>query len=68
MWINMSENNNLVWSNDSFLKWSDFIVESNPAAFEDSHSVIKYRYTWTVNSDEKESQIIFFIDNIQLFC
>jgi len=63
----MSENNNLVWSNDSFLKWSDFIAESNPAVFEDSHSIIKYRYTWTVNSDEKESQIIFFIDNIQLF-
>jgi len=63
----MSENNNLVWSNDSFLRWSDFNAESNPAAFEDSHSVIKYRYTWTVNSDEKESQIIFFIDNIQLF-
>jgi len=67
MWNNMSENNNLVWSNDSFLRWSDFNAESNSAAFEDSHSVIKYRYTWTVNSDEKESQIIFFIDNIQLF-
>ena len=63
----MSENNNLVWSSDSFLRWSDFNAESNSAAFEDSHSVIKYRYTWTVNSDEKESQIIFSIDNIQLF-
>jgi len=62
----MSENNNLVWSNDSFLRWSDFIAESNPSVFEDSHSVINYRYTWTVNSDEKENQIIFFIDNIQL--
>ena len=63
----MSENNNLVWSKNSFLKWSDFTAESNTAAFEDSHSVIKYRYTWTVNSDEKENQIIFFINNIQLF-
>ncbi len=63
----MDENPTRVWSNDSFLRWSDFIAESNPAAFEDSHSVIKYRYTWTINSDEKESQIIFFIENIQLF-
>ena len=62
----MSENPTLVWSNDSFLRWSDFIAESNPAAFEDSHSFIKYRYTWTVNSDEMERQIIFFIENIQL--
>ncbi len=62
----MDENPTLIWSNDSFLRWSDFIAESNPAAFEDSHSVIKYRYTWTVNSDEMERQIIFFIENIQL--
>jgi len=62
----MDENPTLIWSNDSFLRWSDFIAESNPAAFEDSHSVIRYRYTWTVNSDEMERQIIFFIENIQL--
>jgi len=62
----MSENNVLVWSNDSFLRWADFNAESNPAAFEDSHSIIKYRYTWTVNSDEMEGQIVFFIENIQL--
>ncbi len=62
----MSENNILVWSNDTFLKWSDFEAESNSAAFEDSHSIIKYRYTWTVNSDNIENQIIFFIENIQL--
>jgi len=62
----MSENNTLVWSNDSFLKWSDFNAESNPASFEDSHSVIKYRYTWIVNSDEKEHEIVFSIENIQL--
>ncbi|MBA4718517.1 MAG: hypothetical protein HRO68_05270 [Nitrosopumilus sp.] len=62
----MSKDNTLVWSNDSFLRWSDFNAESNTAAFEDSHSVIKYRYTWTVNSDEIEKQIIFFIENIQL--
>ncbi len=62
----MSEKNVLVWSNDSFLRWPDFIAESNTAAFEDSHSIIKYSYTWTVHSDEIESQIIFFIENIQL--
>ncbi len=62
----MSKDNTLIWSNDSFLRWSDFNAESNPAAFEDSHSVIKYRYTWMVNSDEIEHQIIFYIENIQL--
>ncbi len=63
----MSENNIRVWSNDTILSWSDFKAESNSAAFEDSHSVIKYRYTWTVNSDKMENQILFFIENIQLF-
>ena len=63
----MSENYVVVWLKDSFLKWTDFEAESNPAVFEDSHSVIKYRYEWTVNSDEMENQILFFIENIQLF-
>ena len=63
----MSENDVVVWSKDSFLTWSDFKAESNPAAFEDSHSVIKYRYTWTVNSDEIKDQILFSIENIQVF-
>ena len=62
----MSEINVLAWSNDFFLRWSDFNAESNSAAFEDSHSIIKYRYTWTISSDEIENQIIFFIENIQL--
>ncbi len=62
----MGENNVVVWSKNSFLKWSDFQAESNPAVFEDSHSVVKYRYTWTVNSDEIKNQILFFIENIQL--
>jgi len=62
----MSENEVLVWSNDFFLRWSDFNAESNSAAFEDSHSFIKYRYTWTVNSDKVGSEILFFIENIQL--
>ncbi len=64
--MNMGEINVLVWSKDIFLRWSDFDAESNTAAFEDSHSVVKFRHTWTVNSDEIESQIIFFIENIQL--
>ncbi len=62
----MSEKNVLNWSNDSFLKWSDFNAESNPAAFEDSHSFIKYGFTWTIHSDKIESQIVFFIKDIQL--
>jgi len=62
----MSDINVLVWSNDFFLRWSDFNAEPNTAAFEDSHSVVKYRHTWTVNSADIEGQILFFIENIQL--
>ncbi|HJJ23216.1 MAG TPA: hypothetical protein OQH54_05840 [Nitrosopumilus sp.] len=62
----MVENEVIVWEKNSFLTWSDFKAESNPAVFEDSHGVTKYRYTWTVNSDEIKDQVLFFIENIQL--
>ena len=62
----MSQNSVISWSKDYFLNWLDFQAESNPAAFEDVHSTIKYRYTWTVNSDSIGNQIIFFIENIDL--
>ena len=62
----MSQNNTIPWSKDYFLDWSDFQAESNPAVFEDVHSTIKYRYTWTVNSDSIGNQIRFFIENIDL--
>ncbi|MDC4231725.1 MAG: hypothetical protein M8319_05305 [Nitrosopumilus sp.] len=62
----MVENEVVVWSKDSFLHWSDFKAEFNPSAFEDSHGVTKYRYTWTINSDEIEDQIQFFIENIKI--
>ena len=62
----MSEIDVLVWSKNSPLQWSDFKAESHPAAFEDAHSVIKYRYTWTVNSEKMGSDILFFIENIEL--
>ena len=61
----MSEND-IVWTRDTFLKWSDFKAESNPAVFEDSHSEIKYRFTWTINSEEIDDQIFFVIDDIDL--
>ena len=50
----MSEKEFVSWSNDYNLKWSDFKAESNPAIFEDSHGVIKYGFTWMVNSDKIE--------------
>ena len=62
----MSQNNTVSWSKDYFLDWLDFQAESNPAVFEDVHSTIKYRYTWTVNSDSIGNQIRFFIENIDL--
>ena len=62
----MSQNNAIPWSKDYFLDWSDFQAEFNPAALEDVHSIIKYRYTWIVNSESDGNQIRFFIENIDL--
>ena len=62
----MSESDVVEWSKEQVLKWTDFKAESNPAAFEDSHSVLKYRFTWTVNSDKLDDIVVFLIDNIQL--
>ena len=64
--MNMSENDVVVWSKESFLTWADFKAESNPAIFEDSHSMIKYQFTWIVNSDKIGDNILFLIENIQL--
>ncbi len=62
----MSQNDVAVWSDNSSLTWSDFKAESNPASYEDSHCVIKYQFTWTINSKKMENEILFFIENIQL--
>lgn len=62
----MSQNNTIHWSKDYFLSWSDFQAESNPAAFEDAHSTVKYHYTWIVNSDTFGNKIQFFVEKIEL--
>ncbi len=62
----MGENLTIEWKPDFNIRWSDFEAESNPAAYEDSHSTIKYRFTWTVNSDIIEEKIVFFIEDIHL--
>ncbi len=63
----MSKNLVLQWNPDFNLNWSDFQAESNPAVYEDAHSVIKYRFTWTVNSDKINDEIVFLIENICIF-
>ena len=63
----MDETEPIGWSKNIFLKWSDFKAEHNPSIFEDSHSEIKFRFTWTVNSDTKNNEIVFLIENIELF-
>ncbi len=63
----MVEQTILEWTPDFTLKWSDFKAESNPGSFEDSHSVVKYRFTWTVNSEKMDDQIVFFIEDIRIF-
>lgn len=63
----VAEQTTLEWNPEFTLKWSDFKAESNPAVFEDSHSVVKYRFTWTVNSEKIDDQIVFFIEDIRIF-
>ncbi len=62
----MENDDILSWLKDYFLEWSDFKAESNPSAFEDSSSHIKFHYTWIVNSDMSDGKISFLIDDIQL--
>ena len=62
----MGETSFVIWSSNYRLKWSDFKAESNPAIFEDSHSVIKYGFTWVVNSEKLNDEIVFLIDKIEI--
>ena len=62
----MGEFEFITWSQNSYLKWTDFKAEPNPGIFEDSHSVIKYGFTWLVNSDKLHDEIVYFIDNIEI--
>ena len=67
----MNENENLFWNKQYSLKWSDFKADHNPASYADSHSVIKYGFTWTVDSEKMGGEILFLIKNIQIsveFC
>ncbi len=63
----MENSDVITWSKEYFLNWSDFKAESNPSAFEDSSSYIKYHQTWTVNSEIFDGQIYFQIKDIQLY-
>jgi len=67
----MAENDILSWTEHGSLKWSDFKAEHNPASYADSRSVIKYGFTWTVDSEKMGSDILFLIKDIQIsveFC
>ncbi len=63
----MGEKTTLEWTPNCALSWFDFKAESNPAVFEDSHSVIKYRFTWVVDSEKVDENIVFLINDICLF-
>ena len=62
----MIEKEVIHWSNDIQLNVSNFMAEPNPGIFEDSHSVIKYGFTWVVNSEQLNDQVVFSVENIQL--
>ena len=63
----MAQDNIVNWSPDTYLTQSDFKAESNPSVFEDARSVIKYRFTWTVNSEEIDDKVMFGIEDIRIF-
>ncbi|RNJ80734.1 MAG: hypothetical protein D9C04_00185 [Nitrosopumilus sp. B06] len=54
----------VVWSKDRLLRWPDFQAEFNPAALEDAHSAIRFRPTWTVDSDSRDDQIMFHVEGL----
>jgi len=62
----MIEKEVILWSDHDGLNISNFMAEPNPGIFEDSHSFIKYGFTWIVNSEQSGDQIVFSIENIQL--
>ena len=62
----MNEKDILLWSKDSSLSWSDFQADPHPAAYEDAYSFLKYRCTWTVNSESFGNEIRFCIKDIQM--
>ena len=63
--IIMSSSDVISWSSDYCLNWSDFQAESNPAIYEDSHSFIKYGFTWIVDSDKLNENVVFLINDIK---
>ena len=62
----MTQNNVIEWSEQYLLNVSDFMAESNPGVFEDSHSFIKYGFTWIVDSEKLNEKIVFSINEIKL--
>ena len=60
----MSSNDVIHWSQNYCLKWSDFKADANPAIYEDSHSFIKYGFTWIVDSDKLNENVVFLINQI----
>ncbi len=56
----MAETDVIIWSQSRLLAWSDFKADPNPAVFEDAHSAIRYRPTWTINSGQDEDGRAFF--------
>ena len=62
----MSSNDVVLWSPDNCLNWSDFRAESNPAIYEDSYSFIKYGFTWIIDSDKLNGNIVFLINQIEV--
>ena len=60
----MIENEVVHWSDNPILNVTNFMAEPNPGIFEDSHSVIKYGFTWVVNSEQLDDQVVFSVENI----
>lgn len=62
----MENDDILLWSKDYILNWSDFKATSNPSAFEDSSSHIKFHFTWRIDSEIDNGKICYLIEDVKL--
>ena len=65
----MDDTGIIPWSSERLLEQSDFKADPNPATFADAYSVISYRPTWIVESEQKggtSTAILFTIRNLEI--
>ena len=62
----MSDDNIVVWSADTALKWDDFAAEPHPGTYQDAIATIRYNCTWSIESHDADGILSFSISKIRL--